>query len=125
MIKKKILIIDDEPDTLTYFSAILEDNGFQTITAESGDEGIKILSKDKPDLITLDITMPEMSGVKYYRAIHENEEWKNIPIIIITGISDDFRTFISTRKKVPPPAGYLSKPVEEHELVEMVKNLLK
>ncbi len=125
MDKKKVLIIDDEPDTLIFFSTLLEDNGFQAITAESGEEGLNKLRNENPDLITLDITMPEMSGVKYYRAIRNNEDWKNIPIIIITGISDDFRTFISTRKKVPPPDGYISKPVEEDELIEMVKKLLK
>ncbi|MFC2132120.1 response regulator [Bacteroidota bacterium] len=125
MERKTILIIDDEPDTLTFFSSLLEDNGYNTITAENGEEGFKRINEQKPDLITLDITMPEMSGVKYYRTIRSNEEWKSIPIIIITGIADDFRNFISTRKQVPPPDGYISKPVEEKELIELVETLLK
>ena len=125
MDKKTILIIDDEPDTLTFFSSLLEDNGYNTISAENGEEGLKKLKESKPDLITLDISMPEMSGTKYYRTLRENEEWKSIPIIIITGISDDFKKFISTRKQVPPPDRYISKPVEEEELLELVKNLIK
>ncbi|MFH1050999.1 MAG: response regulator [bacterium] len=125
MDENTILIIDDEPDTLTFFSCLLEDNGYKTITAENGEEALKRIKENKPDLITLDITLPEMSGVKYYRIIKGNHEWKNIPIIIITGISDEFRKFISSRKRVPPPDGYISKPVEEKELVDMVKNLLK
>ena len=125
MDKKTILVIDDEPDTLTFFSSLLEDNGYNVLAAENGEEGLKKLQEQKPDLITLDITMPEMSGTKYYRTLRESEEWKTIPIIIITGISDDFKKFISTRKSVPPPDGYISKPVEEEELLVIVKNLIK
>ena len=122
--KKTILIIDDEPDTLTYFSSLLQDNGFNTVTAESGDEGLKKLEAAKPDLITLDITMPETSGVRCYRELREKEEWKSIPVIMITGISEDFRGFISSRKQVPPPEGYLAKPVDEEQLLNMVRSLI-
>ena len=122
--KKTILIIDDEPDTLTYFVNLLEDNGYNTITAENGDEGIAKMNLMLPDLVTLDITMPEMSGVKFYRTLRENDKWKSIPIIIITGISDDFKNFISSRKQVPAPEGYLSKPIDEDELLNLVKKLV-
>ena len=120
---KKVLVIDDEPDTLTYFSTILEDNGYQVITAENGEEGLNKAKNEAPSLITLDITMPEMSGVKFYRRMKEEESLKSVPIIIITGISDDFKSFISSRSQVPPPEGYLSKPVEEGELLELVRKL--
>jgi len=123
--KKTILVIDDEPDTLTFFSSLLEDNGYATITADNGETGLKRLEEQIPDLITLDVTMPEMSGVEYYRTLRSNEKWKNIPIIIITGISDDFKKFISSRKSVPAPSGYLSKPVEPKELLNMTKDILK
>lgn len=121
--KKTILIIDDEPDTLTYFSILLQDNGFETILAENGDEGLKKVRVAKPDLITLDITMPETSGVRCYRELREKDEWKSIPVIMITGISEDFRGFISSRRQVPPPDGYLSKPVDEEQLLKMVRHL--
>jgi CheY-like chemotaxis protein len=114
---------DDEPDTLTYFSSLLQDNGFETILAENGDEGLKKVKAAKPDLITLDITMPETSGVRCYRELREHEEWKSIPVIMITGVSEDFRGFISSRKQVPPPDGYLAKPVDEEELLSMVFQL--
>jgi CheY-like chemotaxis protein len=124
MSEKTVLIIDDEPDTRVYFSSILEDNGYKTIPAETGAEGIKKLNEQIPDLITLDVSMPEMSGVKFYRTIRENDAWKSIPIIIITGVSDDFKNFISSRSKVPPPEGYLSKPVEADDLLALVGELL-
>ena len=119
-----ILVIDDEPDTLTYFSSLLQDNGYDVMTAENGQEALEKVKKARPDLITLDISMPETSGVRCYRELRENEEWKSIPVIIITGVSGDFRGFISSRKQVPPPDGYLSKPVDEEELLKMVRDLL-
>jgi CheY-like chemotaxis protein len=122
--KKTILIIDDEPDTVTYFSNLLADNGYSTVTAENGDEAMERVREVRPDLITLDITMPEKSGVRCYRELRENEEWRSIPVIMITGISDNFRGFISSRRQVPPPEGYLSKPVEESELLGLVRRLI-
>ncbi len=122
--KKTILIIDDEPDTLTYFSSLLEDNGYATVTAENGTAAIARVKERTPDLITLDITMPETSGVRCYRELREHETWRTIPVIMVTGISEDFRTFISSRKHVPPPDGYLSKPIDEEEFLEMVRRLI-
>ncbi len=122
--KKTILIIDDEPDTLTYFSSLLEDHGYATLTAENGDEAIARVEAAPPDLITLDISMPQTSGVRCYRELRENEKWRSIPVIMITGISEDFRTFISSRRHVPPPDGYISKPVDEAELLGLVGKLL-
>ncbi|MFH1919722.1 MAG: response regulator, partial [Planctomycetota bacterium] len=77
-----------------------------------------------PDLVALDITMPEKSGVAVYRKLKEDEQLKNIPVIIITGISDDFKKFISTRRQVPPPEGYISKPVDHEQFLNMVRELL-
>ncbi|MCX6543346.1 MAG: response regulator [Acidobacteria bacterium] len=122
--KKTILIIDDDADTVTYFSSLLEDNGYATITAGNGAQAIDLVKKHRPDLITLDITMPETSGVRCYRDLRETEAWHTIPVIIITGVSDDFRTFISSRRHVPPPDGYLSKPVDTGELLALVAKLL-
>ena len=122
--KQTILIIDDEPDTVTYFSSVLEDNGYATVTARNGAEAIERVKQARPDLITLDITMPETSGVRCYRDLRETEAWRTIPVIIITGVSGDFRTFISSRKHVPPPDGYLGKPVDAAELLELVRKLL-
>ena len=122
--KKTILIIDDEPDTLTYFSSLLEDNGYDTVTAENGAEGIEKVKASRPDLVTLDVSMPETSGVRCYRELREHDEWKSIPVIMITGVSEDFKTFISSRKHVPAPDGYLSKPIDEQEFLALVSKLL-
>ena len=121
--KKTVLIIDDEPDVVTFISTLLEDNGYSTIPAQNGEEALDRIKEKRPDVITLDISMPEKSGVRFYRDMKENEEWKSIPIVIVTGISGDFERFISTRKQVPPPEGYISKPIEEKEILDLIKKL--
>jgi CheY-like chemotaxis protein len=76
-----------------------------------------------PDLITLDVSMPEKSGIKFYREVKANDRWKQIPIIIVTGVSEDFKKFISTRHQVPPPEGYLSKPIDAQQILALIKKL--
>ena len=122
--QKTILIIDDEPDVLTYLSTLLEDHGYATILAKDGEEALTKLKASLPDLITLDVSMPEKSGVKLYREIKEDPRWKKIPILIVTGVSEDFRKFISTRRQVPPPEGYLSKPINQEEILELIRKLI-
>jgi CheY-like chemotaxis protein len=68
--------------------------------------------------------MPEKSGVAVYRTLKEDARLSQIPVIIITGISQDFKKFISTRRQVPPPEGYISKPVDPEQLLTMVRDLL-
>ncbi|MCP4601945.1 MAG: response regulator [Proteobacteria bacterium] len=121
--KKTILVIDDEPDTLVYISSLLEDNGYDVVTAKDGVDALDKVKQGPPDLITLDITMPEKSGVRFYRDMKESDEWKNIPIIIVTGISKDFEKFISSRRQVPPPEGYVSKPIDQDEILKLAKSL--
>ncbi len=121
---KKILIVDDEPDVLAYLGAFFQENGFEVATAANGKEGFEKAKAERPDLITLDITMPEESGVRMYRDLHEDPETTGIPIVIVTGISHDFKRFIETRRQVPPPAGYFEKPIDRAELLAKVNEIL-
>jgi CheY-like chemotaxis protein len=122
--QKTVLVVDDDPDARDFFVTVLEDNGYATVSARDGNEALDRIGEGRPDLVTLDITMPEKSGVGVYRKLKEDEALRSIPVIIITGVSDDFKQFISTRRQVPPPEGYLSKPVEPDELVTMVRGLV-
>jgi two-component system, OmpR family, phosphate regulon response regulator PhoB len=121
--KKTILVVDDEPDVRTFLSTLFEDNGYATVMAQDGNEGLSKVKEKAPDLVTLDITMPNKSGVRFYREMKESAEWRKVPIIIVTGVSGEFKTFISTRKQVPPPEGYLSKPIDKTEILKLVKKL--
>jgi DNA-binding response OmpR family regulator len=122
---KKILIIDDDEDVVTYLTTFFSDNGFETTFANNGKDGVKKAVEEKPDIITLDVSMPEESGVKALRDLQENEATKNTPVIIVTGVSLDFKRFIETRKQVHPPEGYFEKPIDRDKLLEKVKELLK
>ena len=121
--QKTILIVDDDPDICVYLSTFFQDNGYATITAKDGAEALEKVKASRPDLITLDISMPETSGVRMYRDIKESAELKDIPVIIVTGISKDFERFISTRKQVPPPEGYISKPIDQDEMLKLIEKL--
>jgi len=121
---KTVLVVDDDPDAREYLSTVLQDNGFLTITANDGVEAITALEAQVPDLVALDITMPEKSGVAVYRRLREDERLKDVPVIIVTGISEEFERFISTRRQVPPPEGYISKPVDADEFVHKVNDLI-
>jgi len=121
---KTILVVDDDPDAREFLTTVLVDNGFAVTTANDGVEAITRIEEAAPDLVALDITMPEKSGVAVYRKLKEDDQLKSIPVIIITGISDDFKKFISTRRQVPPPEGYISKPVDHEQFLSMVRELL-
>ena len=122
---KKILIIDDEEDVVTYLKTFFEDHGFNAIFANDGKAGIEKAVKEKPDIITLDVSMPEESGVRALRDLQTNAVTKNIPVIIVTGVSSDFKKFIETRKQVHAPEGYFEKPIDRDKLLQKVKELLK
>lgn len=130
--KRKILVIDDEPDVVAYLSSLFEDNNYIVISAMDGNDGMNKVKSEKPDLVTLDISMPEKSGLRFYREIKSDPELKNIPIVIVTGVEStqdggtgkDFERFLSTRKQVPPPEAFVMKPIEEADLLGTVKNLL-
>jgi CheY-like chemotaxis protein len=121
---KTVLVVDDDPDARDFLATVLQDNGFATTLAKDGAEAIALLEQSTPDLVTLDITMPEKSGVSVYRKLKEDDQLKGIPVIIITGVSDDFQKFISSRRQVPPPEGYISKPVDHGQFMTMVRDLL-
>ncbi|HID76311.1 MAG TPA: response regulator [Planctomycetaceae bacterium] len=121
---KTVLVVDDDPDARTYLATVLEDHGLSPVLAKDGSEALEQIQKQPPDLVALDIAMPEKSGVAVYRALRENDRLRGIPVIIITGISDEFERFISSRKHVPPPDGYISKPVDAQQFMAMVGRLL-
>ena len=124
----KILVIDDEPDIRTYLSVLFEENGHEVITASDGVDGLAQAKANKPDLITLDILMPEKSGIKLYRELRKSEELGEIPIVIVTGVATvapafhDFERFIKSRR-IRGPDGYVEKPIQPEALLQLVGEL--
>ena len=128
--RKKILVLDDEPSVVAYLEALLQDNGYQTVSASNGLEGMEKVRSEKPDLITLDISMPKESGIRFYRDLKGDPELAGTPVVIVTGVTgyggrpEDFQKFISGRKKIPPPEGFVPKPIDQDELLKAISGLL-
>jgi CheY-like chemotaxis protein len=127
MMSKRVLAIDDELDTLTFYSEVLEDYNFTPITAANGVEGLKKAREEKPDLILLDIMMPKKDGTKTYKELKNDPHLKNVPVIIITGISEevDYKKLLArpSTGKISPE-GHLVKPVTAEVLIEEIKKVL-
>ena len=127
---KKILVIDDEPDERLYLATFLEDHGYETRMAKDGNDGLEKVRDQRPDLITLDITMPEKSGVKFFREVRDDEDLCKIPIVVVTGVTglggspEEFHRYLSTRENTPPPEGFIPKPVDQEKLLATVKKLI-
>jgi len=127
---KKILIVDDEPSIVTYLETLFQDNGYATVSATGGEAGLETLKREHPDLVTLDITMPEKSGVRLYRDMKEAPDLSRIPVVVVTAVTGkggdprEFQKFISSRKQVPPPEGFIPKPIDQEELLATVAKLL-
>lgn len=128
--KKKILILEDEDHVVMYLETLLQDNGYDTISAPNGKIGLEKARSEKPDLICLDINMPESSGVRFYRDIKEDAVLSDVPVVVVTAVTgyggdpEPFRKFLSTRKQVPPPEAFFSKPIDREEFLHTLSVLL-
>jgi len=118
---KRVLVVDDQPDVVAYLEALLQDNGYEVITAFDGTYGIEKAKDTKPDLITLDVTMPGKSGVTVFHEIRNTPEIENTPIFIITGVID-FRQLMY-QKTVQAPEGFMQKPINENVFLRTVDRL--
>ena len=118
---KKVLIVDDEQDVLLYFATLFKDNGFETLTAENGAVAYELAKNEAPDLITLDITMPEQSGIKTYQILKSDQSTEHIPIIIITAIGDSIQGVMEELSAFPEPKVFLSKPIDQTELINQAQ----
>jgi len=122
--KKTVLVVEDEDDVMEYLVTFFEDNGFNVITATNGRIGFEKAKSDSPDLISLDISMPEESGVRMYRNLHDTPSTNQIPVIVITGVTSDYKGFLESRKQVEPPAGYFEKPINRDAVLARIKEIL-
>lgn len=113
---KKILIIDDDPVIVKYLQAVFSDNGYLTCTASSTTEGLDVVRKEKPDLITLDLQMPGEWGPRFYRKLRKESDLKDIPVIVISGIDGDHA--------IKGAVAFVSKPFDPEKIVGIVKNTI-
>ena len=119
----KILVVDDEPDILTFLAAVLEDQGATVIQAADGEQALALTIQEKPDLVTLDLSMPGRNGGYVFEEIRNNPEIASTKVCIITG-KPELRRLIYERP-VAPPEGYLDKPVNEDTLLTSIRMILE
>ncbi len=126
--KKTILVIEDEKDVVEFLKMVLEDAGYNVLIAYDAETAMEQIKSEKPDLITLDLIMPNRTGIGLYSELRRSDEYKDIPIIIITGVDRTYQGAISFReffasKSVRKPEAYLVKPIKDEELLSAVRDV--
>jgi len=119
--KKKIMVVDDEPDVRLSVSQVLEASGYDIEQAENGSMCIEKLKTFTPDLVLLDIMMPGMSGWDVAAQIKQHENWKNIPIVFLTAKGDDMSVGMGGMSSVD----YVVKPFDIMDLKQRVDKILQ
>ena len=114
---KKILVIDDEQDVITFLTTLLKKNGYEVVSASDGVEGLELARNERPDLITLDLNMPQETGTGFYRKLTRDKTLQDVPVIIVSGVA-------GRHLAVREPAAVFDKPIDPDELLAAVKKTI-
>ncbi len=115
--KHKIMIVDDDPAITRYLETLFKDNNYTTCVATDGKQAFDMVAKEQPDLITLDLEMPEEWGPRFFRRISKTKNF-NIPVVVISGLPGQ-------QYSIPKAAGSFSKPFDPDEVLNHIAQLLK
>lgn len=118
----KILIVDDEQDVLEFLSYNLSKEGFEVFQAENGKDGIEVAKKEDPDIILLDVMMPEMDGIETSRTLRELPQFENTIIAFLTARTEDYSQIAGFETGADD---YISKPIKPRVLISRLKALLR
>jgi DNA-binding response OmpR family regulator len=119
--KKRILYIEDEKEMLELTRIVLEREGYEMLAAVGGAEGIEAVKREKPDLVLLDLMMPDVDGWEVYRRMKADKEVADIPVIIITARTQSIDKVLGL--KVAKVADYITKPFGPNDLISSVKRV--
>ena len=118
---RKILIADDEPNIVAALEFLLQRNGFEVYIARNGDEALKLIESLKPDLVLLDVMMPQRSGYEVCQRMRENEDWRHIKIVMLSAKGRE----VEVNKGLSIGADlYITKPFSTRELISQINTLL-
>ena len=126
---KTILVVDDEPNVREYLQTVLEDAGFNVVTAGDGAEALEIIKQQAPDFISLDLIMPKKSGHRLLHELRRNRQWARIPVLIVTAHAQDELgkgdlEDLLNRGVMSGPGTYLEKPVNPLTYVRSIQRAL-
>jgi DNA-binding response OmpR family regulator len=116
MMTKKIMIVDDDPAITKYLDALFQDNGYETCIADDGKKAMDVFKANTPDLITLDLEMPEEWGPRFFRKLSKTKGF-NTPVIVISGLS-------GRKYSIPKAEAFFAKPFDADEVLKAVKKIL-
>ena len=117
--QKTVLLIDDDQNLLGLVEKVLKDEGFAVITAPNGIRGLALLKNIHPDLIVLDVNMPEMGGLEFYKNIMDYQGRTKFPVLVLT-----MRALLEKTFRDIDAAGFLAKPFKVQDLVTEVKRIV-
>jgi two-component system, OmpR family, alkaline phosphatase synthesis response regulator PhoP len=119
---KKILVAEDEPNIVAALEFLLQRNGFEVKVARNGEEALRLVESEAPDLVFLDVMMPVRSGYEVCRRIRERADWSHIKIVMLSAKGRD----AEVNKGMAVGADlYITKPFSTRELVDKIKHLLR
>ncbi len=113
----RILVVDDEEDVRGFLCSLLQDNGYEVEMAEDGNRAWEAIRKQHPDLILLDLMMPEQTGTGLFRRLHDHKELCEIPVIVVSGLAGRHLAF-------KEPVAVFDKPIDPDEFGETVDKTL-
>ncbi len=116
----KILIVDDSPSQLLGIQRIVEKLGHQSITAEDGAAGVEVAKRELPDMVLMDVVMPNLNGFQATRTLSREATTKHIPVILVTTKDQDTDRMWGLRQGAK---AYLTKPFSEDELAEVIERI--
>lgn len=118
---KKILVVDDSPEVVKAIQNTLHKNGYETSTATNGEQALKAVAAEKPDLIFLDLVLPRIDGWRVCQKLKTDPLYKDIPIVMLSGLIDEEYG----KQGVEAGDAFLGKPIDSEKLIATVKTLLR
>jgi two-component system alkaline phosphatase synthesis response regulator PhoP len=128
--KRRVLVVDDEPDFAALLRSILMKAGYSVAKAYNCEDALLQVRKARPDVITLDIQMPRKSGVFFYRKLKEQEEFRDIPVVVMTGLTckdkemESLVRYLLEPEGIPNPDAYLEKPVDRPRFLKTIRDVI-
>jgi len=118
----RILIVDDSPSQLTGIRRIVEKLGHEALTAEDGAQGVEVCKRELPDLVLMDVVMPNLNGFQATRSISKDPTTQHIPVILVTTKDQDTDRVWGMRQGAK---AYITKPFSESDLAELITQVIK